>query len=165
MHFFDATSGSQHRNLREFISSLICQLADALDEGQYDLIKLHDTHKCGHSQPSTETLRRELDKLFEDIARPVTIIVDALDEAEDDMILYLLQGLCERHRAVSLFVSSRTEVSYRECLRSLSDRQLAITKELVEGDITILLDTRITAMMASDVDLVRETLSNGSDGK
>ncbi|KAL1752252.1 hypothetical protein FB107DRAFT_183563, partial [Schizophyllum commune] len=164
MHFFDATSGSQRRNLREFMSSLICQLADALDEGQHDLIKLHDTHKCGHSQPSTETLRRELDKLFEDIARPVTIIVDALDEAEDDMILYLLQGLCERHRAVSLFVSSRTEVSYRECLRSLSDRQLAITKELVEGDITILLDTRITAMMASDVDLVRETLSNGSDG-
>ncbi|KAL1707511.1 hypothetical protein EV121DRAFT_199044 [Schizophyllum commune] len=164
MHFFDATSGSQRRNLREFISSLICQLADALDEGQHDLIKLHDTHKCGHSQPSTETLRRQLDKLFEDIARPVTIIVDALDEAEDDMILILLQGLCGRHRAVSLLVSSRTEMSNRECLRSFSDRQLAITKELVEGDITILLDTRITAMKVSDVRSVRETLSNGSEG-
>ena len=82
MHFFDATSGSQRRNLREFISSLICQLADALDEGQHDLSKLHDTHKCGQSQPSMETLRRQLDELFELTSRPVTVIVDALDEAE-----------------------------------------------------------------------------------
>ncbi|KAL1677846.1 hypothetical protein EV122DRAFT_213408 [Schizophyllum commune] len=168
MHFFDATSGSQRRNLREFLSSLICQLGDATDDGQNDLIKLCGTHKCGHSQPSTETLQRELDRLLESVTRPVMMVVDALDEAEDDTILPQLQGLCSRHRAVSLLVSSRTEVSYWEGLSRLSKCQLAITKKLVKGDITILLNSVLAGslvnMKPAEVALVRETLSEGSEG-
>ncbi|KAI5822652.1 hypothetical protein K523DRAFT_256604, partial [Schizophyllum commune Tattone D] len=168
-HFFDATSGSLDGNLRELISSLLCQLAGTNSQAAKDLLELHDVHHHGHSQPSMDTLRTQINQLiFETSSRRIIIIIDALDEANDATIMAFLRGLHYRHENVFFLISSRTEVPFREDLVRFSDRTLAIDKELVGSDIKILLDGilagALVKLKARDADLVRRTLCDGSEG-
>ncbi|KAL1728525.1 hypothetical protein EV714DRAFT_214958, partial [Schizophyllum commune] len=167
-HFFDATS-SRHRDLRELLSMLLCRLAGSNDVCYKNLLELRGEHEDGYSQPSMETLRRQAHDLLGLVAKRVFIVVDALDEADDDTVVPFLQDLRDKHDNVSLLVSSRTEVPYREDLSRLADLEVAISQNLVAGDITLILGskfagTRLAKLGAKDADLVRKTLSTGSEG-
>ncbi|KAL1673138.1 hypothetical protein EV122DRAFT_223290, partial [Schizophyllum commune] len=167
-HYFDATNSLRRRDLKELISSLLCQLVDVSDEYLAALMLLRNKHKQGHSQPLLDDLKHHLRDFLASITLPIVVVIDALDEADDDGIIAFLQDLLELNPRVSLVISSRTEVPYHEDLRHLADIQLAISKHLVQLDISVLLDSVLAGplakLKAGDVQLVRRILSNGSEG-
>ncbi|KAL1727969.1 hypothetical protein EV714DRAFT_275084 [Schizophyllum commune] len=166
-HFFDATNGSQSRDIRALLSSLLCQLAHVRDDCRTVLVGLRAEHKHGHEQPSIESMRYHLDLLLEDFDSKIFVVVDALDETDDKDVVALLDHLRTRPN-VSLLVSSRTAVLAREKLERLASVELDMAKSPVANDIASLLDQAFTRGGAlekiRDVDFVRESLSVGADG-
>ncbi|KAI4518973.1 hypothetical protein K525DRAFT_207188, partial [Schizophyllum commune Loenen D] len=166
-HFFDATNGSQSRDIRALLSSLLCQLAHVRDDCRTVLVGLRAEHKNGHEQPSIESMRYHLDLLLEDSDSKIFVVVDALDETDDKDVVALLEHLRTRPN-VSLLISSRTAVLAREKLERLASVELDMAKSPVANDIASLLDQAFTRGGAlekiRDVDFVRESLSVGADG-
>ncbi|TRM55598.1 hypothetical protein BD626DRAFT_416155, partial [Schizophyllum amplum] len=167
-HLFDTTSSSQPRTLRVLLSSLLCQLAYSRHELAARLVELRKSTSIGHSQLSLETMRISLDTLLTTTRLRLFIVVDALDEANDPAVLLFLAHL-RTHINVSLMVSSRYEVCFREDLEALSDSRVAIDERRVTGDINTFLATLLNKggllSQVGDTDVVQETLIAGADGK
>ncbi|KAL1694065.1 hypothetical protein GGG16DRAFT_110669 [Schizophyllum commune] len=166
-HLFDVTNGSQTRDIRALLSSLLCQLDHVRDDCRTVLVGLRAEHKQGHEQPSIESMRHHLDMLLDDSDSRIFIVVDALDETDDKDVVALLEHLRTRPD-VSLLISSRTAVLAREKLERLASVELDMTKSPVANDIASSLDQAFTRGGAlekiRDVDFVRESLSVGADG-
>ncbi|KAL1753666.1 hypothetical protein FB107DRAFT_217328, partial [Schizophyllum commune] len=166
-HLFDVTNGSQSRDIRALLSSLLCQLAHARDDCRTVLAGSRAEHKHGHEQPSIESMRYHLDMLLDNSDSRIFIVVDALDETDDKDVVALLESLRTRPN-VSFLISSRAAVLAREKLERLADVELDMTKSPVANDIASLLDQAFTRggtlEKIRDVDFVRESLSVGADG-
>ena len=78
-HLFDVTNGSQSRDIRALLSSLLCQLAHARDDCRTVLVGSRAEHKHGHEQPSIESMRYHLDILLDNSDSRIFIVVDALE--------------------------------------------------------------------------------------
>ncbi|KAI5826445.1 hypothetical protein K523DRAFT_375005 [Schizophyllum commune Tattone D] len=133
-HFFDATNGSHHRNLRALLASLLCQLAQFSNESLSVLSEIRKDHMSGNSQPSLDTLQHQLNGLVDNLPGPVFIVVDALDEADDADVIKFLEDLHARPD-VRLLLSSRGEVLFYDRLHGLCDETIIIGDALVKDDI------------------------------
>ncbi|KAI4518782.1 hypothetical protein K525DRAFT_144757, partial [Schizophyllum commune Loenen D] len=168
-HFFDATNGSHHRNLRALYASLLCQLAQFSNESLSVLSEIRKDHMSGNSQPSLDTLQHQLSGLLDNLSGPVFIVVDALDEADDADVIKFLEDLRAR-LDVRLLLSSRGEVLFNDRLHGLCDETIIIGDALVKDDIGTVIHgalnqggalERVSKDMSS---LVREALVTGADG-
>ncbi|KAL1716229.1 hypothetical protein EV715DRAFT_205722, partial [Schizophyllum commune] len=165
-HLFD-TTGSNPRNLRAFLASLLCQLACEIPECAALLHKLRSRASVGHAQISLEEMRHTLDGVLKTTDLHVFIVVDALDEADDHAIIPFLSHLLT-HTNVSLLMSSRYEVTFRADLQARADASVSMTVDRVTGDIQILLSALLTEGgslgKVKEADLVQNTLTAGANG-
>ncbi|TRM57331.1 hypothetical protein BD626DRAFT_465218, partial [Schizophyllum amplum] len=165
-HLFD-TTGSSPRNVRALLSALLCQLAYNVPDCAAQLLKLSETASTGNSQPSLRAMRHNLDVMLTDTHLHLFIVVDALDEADDPAVIPVLANL-QTYTNVSLMVSSRYEVIFREDLEAAFDSQVAMDQDRVTGDINSLLAALMTKGglldKITDTNLVQETLSSEADG-
>ncbi|TRM56803.1 hypothetical protein BD626DRAFT_617694, partial [Schizophyllum amplum] len=165
-HFFDATDSTARRDLRELISSFLCQLAYEFPDALPLLSLGHGKHKYGGSQASLDTLQHYLNML---LAAPTRFFfaVDALDESDDSDIITFLNDIAARAN-VSLIMTSRAEVSFRQDLISLSSVQVDMDSESVNCDILLLINDALRPggilKRAKDGALIRQTLNDGADG-
>ncbi|KAL1665580.1 hypothetical protein GGF50DRAFT_52363, partial [Schizophyllum commune] len=165
-HLFD-TTGSNPRNSRAFLASLLCQLACEIPECAAHLHKLRSRASVGHAQISLEEMRHTLDGVLKTTGLHVFIVVDALDEADDHAIILFLSHLLT-HTNVSLLMSSRYEVTFRADLQALADASVSMTVDRVTGDIQTLLSALLTEGgslgKVKETDLVHNTLTAGANG-
>ncbi|KAL1694050.1 hypothetical protein GGG16DRAFT_48212, partial [Schizophyllum commune] len=166
-HLFDVTNGSQARDLRALLSSLLCQLAHIREDIRSILLDLKETHKHGHEQLPIESMHYYLDDVLDKIDSRIFVVVDALDEADDRDVLPFLEQLHKREN-ISLLFSSRSEIPTRDKLEQLANAQIEMHGARVTDDITTLLNQAFAKGGAleriRDVDNVRRALSEGADG-
>ncbi|KAL1672120.1 hypothetical protein EV122DRAFT_225331, partial [Schizophyllum commune] len=167
-HYFDVTDSSQPRTFRALLSSFLCQLAYANEDSRRALLRLFEESMNGHSKPSPEAMKRQIDAIIDGMAARVFLVVDALDEAEcpEDIIEFMCHLRFKRN--TSLLVSSRTEVLFRQRLSDLCDTHVLMSGELVSRDIDILLRRALseggTLSKVKDVGLVNDALQSGAEG-
>ncbi|TRM55665.1 hypothetical protein BD626DRAFT_442453, partial [Schizophyllum amplum] len=166
-HLFDTTNGSQPRNLRALLSSLLCQFAFSRHECAKMLVQLRAETSGGHAQLSLEAMQHHLDTIVQGLPARTFVVVDALDEAEDDRIISFLTHLLD-HGNIHLFVSSRYEVSFCRDLEALCELHVPMNKLLVAKDIEVFLQGLLAEggrlSKVADAERVREALSTGADG-
>ncbi|TRM57341.1 hypothetical protein BD626DRAFT_586757 [Schizophyllum amplum] len=165
-HLFD-TTGSSPRNLRAFLSSLLCQLAYHLPECASRLLKARED-ASGRAQLSLDMMRYNLDAVIRATQMHLFVVIDALDEADDPKTTVLFLKHLRTYDNVSLIVSSRMEVAFRADLEALCDTRVAMDVKRVTGDITIVLATYLAPNgLLGDVSnksLVSDKLREGADG-
>ncbi|KAL1712989.1 hypothetical protein EV715DRAFT_212619 [Schizophyllum commune] len=168
IHYFDVTDSSQPRTFRALLSSFLCQLAYSNEDSRRALLRLFEESMNGHSKPSPEAMRRQIDAIIDGMAARVFLVVDALDEAEcsEDIIEFMFHLRFKRN--TSLLVSSRTEVLFRQRLSDLCDTHVLMSEELVSRDIDILLRRALsesgTLSKVKEVGLVNDALQSGAEG-
>ncbi|TRM70009.1 hypothetical protein BD626DRAFT_580263 [Schizophyllum amplum] len=139
-HMFDVTNVKHRRDLRALISSILCQLASRNAQCLDALLTLRTKHSVGCAEAAVEELDIHLNQMLRTIQRSrIFIVIDALDEADcQDIIPFL--GRLRHLMKVSLLVSSRKDVSFRNALEEICDTQVVMDEALVARDIKIALD-------------------------
>ncbi|KAH8797239.1 hypothetical protein DL96DRAFT_1825375 [Flagelloscypha sp. PMI_526] len=109
--------------------------------------QLYEHHKHGSLQPQLKSLHKVLREIVVTAARPVYIIIDALDELPRPGRRYLLESLLELPAADGLRVmmTSRDEVDIHESFAGKSLLDFPIRKEMVRQDIKTFVDQALAA--------------------
>ncbi|KAH8817573.1 ankyrin repeat-containing domain protein [Flagelloscypha sp. PMI_526] len=166
--FTNPTTLSEEALLR----SLVCQLARSSPE---TLRALHQKHSNGDLQPQLSTLQATLNDLVTVSAKPVFIIIDALDELPIKQRKYLLQFLVTFSASNSVsgahvMVTSREEVDIYRALRKKSDFEVGVQDDLVRQDIAAFVDRELesekwTFWSPDAIDIARRLLKERADGQ
>ena len=125
--FFDFRDEEKKQDLRNFVTSLLCQLSAYSSPCCKILSRIYSTHGKGTQQPSNDTLTNRLREMLSVIVeQPIYIIVDALDECPNssgiptqrEVVLNLLGGLVRLGQPnLHICVTSRPEVDIDNVLR------------------------------------------------
>ena len=182
-YFYFDFRDDEKQNNRNFVTSLLTQLA-ASSEPCCDIIfSLYSTHGNGAQQPSIDVLTDYLHEMLFTIAarQPIYIIVDALDECPKMSgmpsprvaVLNLLADLVDRHDPnLHICVSSCPEIDVRTVLEPLACGVVLLHDESgQQKDICnyvsdfVHSDKNTRRWRDSDKKLVVEELSKKADGR
>ncbi|KAH8817546.1 ankyrin repeat-containing domain protein [Flagelloscypha sp. PMI_526] len=141
--FTNPTTLSEEAVLR----SLVCQLARA---SPTVMRTFHEKHSKGSLQPRLTTLQDTLNELVSVSAKPVFIIIDALDELPLAQRKYFLQTLLTFSSSntaspMHVMVTSREEVDIHRAFKGAVDFKLAVQGNLVRQDIAAFVDQELAA--------------------
>ncbi|KAH8797107.1 hypothetical protein DL96DRAFT_1788832 [Flagelloscypha sp. PMI_526] len=160
--FTNPTTLSEEAVLR----SLVCQLAGA---SSAVIRTLYQKHNNGGLQPQLVTLQDTLNELVFASAKPVFIIIDALDELPLPQRKYFLQSLVAFSMSniasrTHVMITSREEVDIHRAFNDKVDFELAVQGDLVRQDIAAFVDQELAfdeqpiifRMVACQVDILRQ---------
>ena len=179
--FFDFRDKETKQNARNFISSLLIQLAAHLTPCGNIIFRLYSTHGKGTQQPSIEVLINCLHEMLQVAAqKPIYIIIDALDECPNisarptprAIVLKLLKGLIDlRIPNLHVCITSRPEVDIKSVLEPLA--YVAVTLHDESGqkkdisdyvNVAVYSDEMMAKWRNDDKELVVKVLSEKADG-
>ncbi|KAH8817561.1 ankyrin repeat-containing domain protein [Flagelloscypha sp. PMI_526] len=125
--------------------SLVCQLVGA---SPAVVRTLYQKHNNGGLQPQLATLQDSLNELVSASAKPVFIIIDALDELPPTQRKYFLQSLVTFSRSnvasqTHIMVTSREEVDIHRAFEGSVHFVLAVQGSLVRQDIAAFVDQEL----------------------
>ncbi|KAH8797112.1 ankyrin repeat-containing domain protein [Flagelloscypha sp. PMI_526] len=166
--FTNPTTLSEEALLR----SLVCQLAGAAP----GVVRaLYQKHNNGGLQPQLATLQATLNELITVSAKPVFLIIDALDEFPLPQRKYLLQSLMMYSASNSasrmhMMVTSREEVDIHRVFKEKVDFELGVQGSLVRQDIAAFIDRELEVTKWSfwprdAVEMTRILLNERADGQ
>jgi hypothetical protein len=128
--YFDFRDEEKKQDLRNFVTSLLCQLSAYSSPCCDILFRIYSTHGKGTQQPSNSALTNCLREMLSVSAeKPIYIIVDALDECPNssgiptprEVVLNFLEGLVRLGLPnFRICVTSRPEVDIKDVLGPLS---------------------------------------------
>ncbi|KAH8817549.1 hypothetical protein DL96DRAFT_389535 [Flagelloscypha sp. PMI_526] len=166
--FTNSTTLSEEAILR----SLVCQLACASPSF---MRTFHQKHSKGSLQPQLATLQDTLNELVSASAKPVFIIIDALDElplAQRKYFLHSIVTFSRSNRAsrTHVMVTSREEVDIYRAFNGEVDFELAVQGDLVRQDIVAFVDQELAAQKWTHwprdaVEMARRLLNERADGQ
>jgi hypothetical protein len=178
--YFDFRDEEKKQDLRNFVTSLLCQLSAYSSPCCEILFRIYSTHGKGTQQPSNSALTNCLREMLSVSAeQPIYIIIDALDECPNssgiptprEVVLDFLEdlvrlGLPNFH----ICVTSRPEVDIKDVLGPLA-RTLSLHDEIGQmKDISDYVSNFVSSdrMMArwrsAERELVVKELSKKADG-
>ncbi|KAH8817574.1 ankyrin repeat-containing domain protein [Flagelloscypha sp. PMI_526] len=148
------------------LRSLLCQLACA---SPAVVRALYQKQSKGSLQPQLATLKDTLNGLVEASAKPVFIIIDALDELPVAQRKYLLQTLVNFSRA-HVIVTSREEVDIHQAFKKKVDFELGVQGDLLRQDIAAFVDRELqsekwTFWSQDAIEMARRVLNERADGQ
>ena len=178
--YFDFRDEEKKQDLRNFVTSLLCQLSARSSQCCEILSRIYSTHGNGTQQPSNSTLTDCLrEMLSASLKQPIYIIVDALDECPNssgaptprELVLDLLDDLVRLGQPnLHICVSSRPEVDIKDMLGPLA-RTVSLHDEIgQEKDICdyvrkfVSEDRRMGKWRSFEKELVIKELSERADG-
>ncbi|KAH8817586.1 ankyrin repeat-containing domain protein [Flagelloscypha sp. PMI_526] len=152
--------------------SLVCQLSGAAP----GVVRaLYQKHNKGGLQPQLATLQATLNELVTVSAKPVFLIIDALDEFPIPQRKYLLQSLMTFSASKSasrthVIVTSREEVDIHRVFKGEVDFELVVQGDLVRQDIAAFIDrelevTKWTFWPRDAIAMARRLLNERADGQ
>ncbi|KAH8817548.1 hypothetical protein DL96DRAFT_389475 [Flagelloscypha sp. PMI_526] len=166
--FTNPTTLSEEALLR----SLVCQLTGDSPAVMRTLYQKHDN---GGLQPQLSTLQVCLNELVSTSAKPVFIIIDALDELPLPQRKYLLQSLVDFSASNSasrshVMATSREEVDIHRAFEKRVDFVLGVQGDLVRQDIAAFVDRELEAKKwtfwsRDAIEMARRLLNERADGQ
>ena len=137
--YFDFRDEEKKQDLRNFVTSLLCQLAAHSSPCCEIIYRIYSTHGNGTQQPSNSALTNCLrDMISVSAEHPIYIIVDALDECPNssgiptprEVVLKLLDGLVRLGQpSLHICVTSRPEADITGVLGPLA-RAMSLHDEI-----------------------------------
>ena len=178
--FFDFRDEEKKQDLRNFVTSLLCQLSSNSGPCCKILFRIYSTHGNGTQQPSNSTLTNcLLEMLSVSVKQPIYIIVDALDECPNSSgiptpredVLNLLDDLVHLDRPnLHICATSRPEADIEDMLGPLA-RTVSLHDEIgQEKDICeyvtrfVSSDRFMGRWRSAEKELVVKELSEKADG-
>ena len=178
--YFDFRDEEKKQDLRNFVTSLLCQFSAYSTQCCEIISQIYSTHGKGTQQPSNGTLTNCLrDMLSVSVKHPIYIIVDALDECPNSSgiptpredVLNLLEGLVRLGQPnLHICVTSRPEADIKAVLEPLA-RTISLHDEIgQEKDICdyvskfVASDRMMGRWRSAEKELVVEKLSKKADG-
>ena len=184
--YFDFRDKDKKQDLRNFITSLLIQLAAYSSPCCKIISYIYSTHGKGTQQPSNDVLKTCLREMLQVTAKqPTYIIVDALDECPNfdecpdsgmstprEVVLDLLEnlvllGLPNLH----ICVTSRPEIDIKMAVEQLPHSSVSLHDEIGQKkDISdyvhsvVYSDKKMWRLRDEEKRLVIEELSNKADG-
>ena len=178
--YFDFRDEEKKQDLRNFVTSLLCQLSAHSSPCCEIISRIYSTHGKGKKQPSNSALTNCLREMLPVAAeKPIYIVVDALDECPNtsgiptprELVLSLLDdvvrlGLPNLH----LCVTSRPEVDIKDVLgplaRTISLHDENGQKEDISDYVRkfVSSDRMMRRWRSDEKDLVVKELSQKADG-
>jgi hypothetical protein len=179
--YFDFRDEEKKQDLRNFVKSLLVQLAAFSIPCCKIISSIYCTHGKGTEQPNNDVLKTCLREMLVSASdKPLYIIVDALDECPDSSgistprkdVLNLLEGLIQlRLPNLRICVTSRLEVDIENVLGPLADISLSLHDESGQlKDISdyvsrvVYSDNKMARWRSDQKELVVKELSNKADG-
>jgi hypothetical protein len=178
--YFDFRDEEKKQDLRNFVTSLLCQLSACSSSCCEMLFRIYSTHGEGTQQPSNRVLTNCLREMLSVSAeQPIYIIVDALDECPNisgiptprEVVLDLLEGLVRLGKPnLHICVTSRPEADVKDVLEPLA-RCLSLHNEIGQmKDISdyvsnfVSSDRMMGKWRSAEKELVVKELSTKADG-
>ena len=128
--YFDFRDEEKKQDIRNFVTSLLCQLSTYSSSCCKIVSRIYSTHGKGTQQPSNSTLTNCLREMLSvSPEHPIYIIVDALDECPNssgiptprELVLKLLDSLVRLDQSnLHIFVTSRPEADIKGVLGPLA---------------------------------------------
>ncbi|KAJ6565903.1 hypothetical protein DFH09DRAFT_1034733 [Mycena vulgaris] len=140
-YFYFYYAEADKQSLRGMLSSIISQLAEQLLDAMSPLLVLYEKLGCGAHEPSIPELLACLKSLIMALsARPIFILIDALDESSkpEELEPVLCNLLQWAEGCVHVFVTSRPEDVVVKMLHPLTTSELDLSS-VIKGDISIYL--------------------------
>ena len=179
--YFDFRDEEKKQDLRNFVTSLLCQLAAYSSPCCAIISRIYSTHGKGTQQPSNSALTNCLREMLSVSAKhPIYIIIDALDECPDsseiptprEAVLKLLEDLVRLSIPnLRICVTSRPEVDIRDALDPLASMSLSLHDESgqmkdISNYVTnaVYSDKKMQRWRSDQKELVIEELSEKADG-
>ena len=179
--YFDFRDEEKKQDLRNFVTSLLCQLSAYSSECCEIISQIYSTHGKGTQQPSNSALTNCLREMLSVSAEhPIYIIIDALDECPDsseiptprEAVLKLLEDLVRLSIPnLRICVTSRPEVDIRDALDPLASITLSLHDESgqmkdISNYVTnaVYSDKKMQRWRSDQKELVIEELSEKADG-
>ncbi|KAH8817560.1 hypothetical protein DL96DRAFT_1820352 [Flagelloscypha sp. PMI_526] len=154
------------------LRSLVCQLAGA---SPAVVRTLYQKHNNGGLQPQLATLQNALNELVSASAKPVFIIIDALDELPPTQRKYFLPSLLTFSTSniasrTHVMVTSREEVDIHRAFKEKVDSELEVQGDLVRQDIAAFVDRELAAQKWTHwprdaIEITRRLLNERADGQ
>jgi archaellum biogenesis ATPase FlaH len=178
--YFDFRDEEKKQDLRNFVTSLLCQLSAYSSLCCEILSRIYSTHGKGTKQPSNVALMNCLREMLSVATeQPIYIIVDALDECPNSSgiptpredVLNFLEDLVRLGQSnLHICVTSRPEADIKDVLGPLA-RTLSLHDEIGQKkDISDYVNNFVTSdrMMgrwrSAERELVVQELSEKADG-
>ena len=178
--YFDFRDEEKKQDLRNFVTSLLCQLSVYSSSCCEIIFRIYSTHGKGTQQPTISALVNCLWEMLSFSAEhPIYIIVDALDECPNSSgiptpredVLKLLVGLVRRRRPnLHICVTSRPEADIEGVLGPLA-RAISLHDEIGQmKDISdyasdfVASDQMMRRWRSMERELVVKELSKKADG-
>ena len=137
--YFDFRDEEKKQDLRNFVTSLLCQLSAYSSSCCHLISRIYATHGKGTQQPSNSALANCLrEMLSASVKQPIYIIVDGLDECPNssgiptprELVLNLLDGLVRLGQPnLHICVTSRPEADIKDVLGPLA-RTISLHDEI-----------------------------------
>ena len=178
--YFDFRDEEKKQDLRNFVTSLLCQLSAHSNPCCEIISRIYSTHGNGKKQPSNSALRNCLREMLPVAAeKPIYIVVDALDECPNssgiptprELVLSLLDDLVRLALPnLHICVTSRPEVDIKDVLGPLA-HTISLHDEIGQKeDISdyvrnfVSSDRMMGRWRSDEKDLVVKELSQRADG-
>jgi hypothetical protein len=179
--YFDFRDEEKKQDHRNFVTSLLCQLSANSNACCEILSRIYSTHGKGTQQPGNDVLKAcLLEMLSVTTAKPIYIIVDALDECPDvsgmptprEAVLNFLEDVFRLGLPNLYFcVTSRPEVDIKTVLGPLAGFSISLHDEGGQvNDISdyvtkvVYSDKKMGRWRGDEKELVVEELSKKADG-
>ena len=178
--YFDFRDEEKKQDLRNFVTSLLCQLSVHSSPCCEIILRIYSMHGKGTQQPSNSALESCLREMLSvSTGQPIYIIVDALDECPNfsgiptprEDVLNLLEGLVRLGQPnLHICVTSRPEVDIKDVLGPLA-RTISLHDEIGQmKDISdyvsnfVSSDRMMGRWRSMEKELVVKELSDKADG-
>ena len=178
--YFDFRDEEKKQDLRNFVTSLLCQLSAYSSPCCGIISQIYQTHGKGTQQPSNNVLANCLREMLSVSAgQPTYIVVDALDECPNysgiptprELVIDLLEGLVRLGGPnLHICVTSRPEADIKNVLEPLA-RTISLHDEIGQmKDICdyvgnfISSDRMMGRWRSTEKELVVKELSEKADG-
>ena len=179
--YFDFRDEEKKQDLRNFVTSLLCQLSAHSSPCCKIISRIYSTHGKGTQQPTISALVNCLwEMLSVSAERPIYIIVDALDECPNSSgmptpregVINLLEELLQLSLPnLRICVTSRPEVDIQNALGPLANISVSLHDQSGQiKDISNYVrnvtysDKKMRRWRIDQKELVIEELSNRADG-
>ena len=138
-YFYFDFQDKEKQNVRSVVASLLVQLSAYSKPCCNVIYRLYSSYGKGMQQPSNRIMIDCLKEMLADVAQPIFIIMDALDECPEsglptprEVVLNLLKDLVHLHLQVPhlhIFVTSRPEVDIQNKLKPLAVNAISLHNE------------------------------------
>ncbi|KAH8824083.1 ankyrin repeat-containing domain protein [Flagelloscypha sp. PMI_526] len=154
------------------LRSLVVQLAAA---SPAVVRTFHQKHNNGGLQPQLESLHTTLNDSLSITAKPVFIVIDALDELPLTQRKYLLRYLAtfsasSKVPQIHIMITSREDVDIQRTFEEIADFDLGVQGDLVRQDIAAFVDRQLEVKKwelwpRGEIEMMRRVLNERADGQ